>query len=194
MTKTLTRNPAPAAKNSAKPPRRKAITAKEHGPDPMDVHVGHRLKLRRQIHGLSQEKLADAVGVTFQQVQKYEKGSNRISCSRLYDLSRVLGVPVGWFFEDFADDAKRVTNALPIKAGVGIHNLTMCEANPWTKTKSLEILKAFWSLPDDQRHAIENLLNEMAPKTFRPEFNLGGRLAREIEEAATAQARGKEPA
>lgn len=66
----------------------------------MDVHVGSRVRLRRTTLGLSQEKLGDAIGLTFQQVQKYERGTNRIGASRLFELSKVLDVPVGFFFEE----------------------------------------------------------------------------------------------
>src|SRR6185503_19634705 len=70
------------------------------GPDPIDIHVGKRIKLRRTLLHISQEQLAGDVGVTFQQVQKYESGHNRVSASRLYDISRVLNCPISYFFED----------------------------------------------------------------------------------------------
>ena len=69
------------------------------GPHPVDVHVGSRVRLRRTMLHMSQEKLAAALGVTFQQVQKYERGSNRVSASRLWDMGRVLNAPVSFFFE-----------------------------------------------------------------------------------------------
>ncbi len=69
-------------------------------PDPVDVHVGGRVKLRRTLLGLSQEELADAVGVTFQQIQKYERGTNRMGASRLFDMATVLDVPVSYFYQD----------------------------------------------------------------------------------------------
>ncbi|ACL55274.1 helix-turn-helix domain-containing protein [Methylobacterium nodulans] len=68
-------------------------------PDPIDRHVGHRVRVRRLLVGVSQEKLGDALGVTFQQIQKYEKGANRISASRLQQIAEMLGVPVGFFYE-----------------------------------------------------------------------------------------------
>src|SRR6478752_10537797 len=68
--------------------------------NPMDVHVGSRVRLRRMLLGMSQEKLGEHLGLTFQQVQKYEKGINRIGASRLFDLSQVLGVPVQFFYEE----------------------------------------------------------------------------------------------
>ena len=69
-------------------------------PDPIDVHVGGRLRLRRTLMGLSQTELAKAVNLTFQQVQKYESGANRVSASRLYHISEALDVPVSFFFDD----------------------------------------------------------------------------------------------
>jgi transcriptional regulator with XRE-family HTH domain len=82
-------------------------------PNPVDKHVGSRMRTRRLLAGMSQEKLGEALGITFQQIQKYEKGTNRISASRLQQVSRVLGVPVEYFYEggpqlegpqpDFAD-------------------------------------------------------------------------------------------
>ena len=72
---------------------------KKKGPNPIDVHVGSRVRLRRMLVGLSQEKLGDSMGLTFQQIQKYEKGVNRIGASRLFKLSQVLDVPVQFFFD-----------------------------------------------------------------------------------------------
>ena len=69
-------------------------------PNPIDVHVGNRVRMRRMLIGMSQEKLGERLGLTFQQVQKYEKGSNRVSASRLYQMSQILGVPVQFFFDD----------------------------------------------------------------------------------------------
>jgi transcriptional regulator with XRE-family HTH domain len=68
-------------------------------PNPIDKHVGGRVRMQRMMLGMSQEKLGDAIGLTFQQVQKYEKGANRISASRLQQIADVLGVPVTYFFD-----------------------------------------------------------------------------------------------
>ena len=68
--------------------------------NPIDVHVGHRVRMRRLLLGMSQEKLGEELGLTFQQVQKYEKGANRVSASRLYQMSQILGVPVQFFYDD----------------------------------------------------------------------------------------------
>src|SRR5262249_28105749 len=79
-------------------------------PNPVDVHVGNRLRLRRTLLGMSQEKLGEAIGLTFQQVQKYERGANRIGASRLWDLSLVLNCPVSYFYEEMSDG---VANSSP---------------------------------------------------------------------------------
>ena len=69
-------------------------------PNPIDLHVGSRVRMRRMLLGMSQEKLGEALGVTFQQVQKYEKGMNRIGASRLQDMAKILDAPPSFFFED----------------------------------------------------------------------------------------------
>ena len=84
-------------------------------PNPVDVHVGSRVRYRRMIIGMSQEKLGEKMNLTFQQIQKYEKGTNRIGASRLFQLSRILEVPVGYFFED------AFANAAPAQAMHGLH-------------------------------------------------------------------------
>jgi transcriptional regulator with XRE-family HTH domain len=69
-------------------------------PNPIDTHVGSRIRLRRNMMGMSQEKLGESLGITFQQIQKYEKGTNRVGASRLQAIASILGVPVAFFFED----------------------------------------------------------------------------------------------
>src|SRR6185369_3833986 len=81
-------------------------------PNPVDVHVGARVRLRRTLLGMSQEKLGEAVGLTFQQVQKYERGANRVGASRLFDLSRVLDVPVSFFFDDMSGEVEALSPRL----------------------------------------------------------------------------------
>lgn len=77
-----------------------ASMANKKQPNPIDIHVGSRVRLRRMMLGMSQEKLGENLGITFQQIQKYEKGTNRIGASRLQHIARVLTVPVSFFFED----------------------------------------------------------------------------------------------
>ena len=71
--------------------------------NPIDEHVGRRLRLRRNLLGMSQQKLAKAIGLTFQQVQKYERARNRIGAGRLYEIAQILGVPVSYFYDDLAN-------------------------------------------------------------------------------------------
>lgn len=72
-------------------------------PNPVDLHVGGRVRMRRKLLGVSQEQLADSLGLTFQQVQKYERGANRVSASKLYEIAKTLQVPVAFFFDGLAD-------------------------------------------------------------------------------------------
>jgi transcriptional regulator with XRE-family HTH domain len=79
--------------------------ADDRSPNPVDLHVGSRIRMRRKILGVSQERLADSLGLTFQQVQKYERGSNRVSASKLYEIAATLQAQVSYFFEGLADPA-----------------------------------------------------------------------------------------
>ncbi|MBB2905288.1 transcriptional regulator with XRE-family HTH domain [Rhizobium sp. RAS22] len=74
--------------------------ANKKQPNPIDAHVGSRIRLRRNILGMSQERLGDSLGISFQQIQKYERGSNRVGASRLQNIADILNVPVSFFFED----------------------------------------------------------------------------------------------
>ncbi|ESQ85580.1 Cro/Cl family transcriptional regulator [Asticcacaulis sp. AC466] len=76
----------------------------ERGPNPVDLHVGARVRMRRKFLGMSQEGLAETIDLTFQQVQKYERGSNRISASKLYEISKALKAPVAYFFEGYGEN------------------------------------------------------------------------------------------
>lgn len=84
----------------AKPQKAEKPASHHTGPHPIDVHVGSRVKLRRMILGLSQEALGKSLGLTFQQIQKYEKGVNRIGASRMFEMAQLLDVPVQFFYED----------------------------------------------------------------------------------------------
>src|SRR3982751_2918628 len=75
----------------------------QRSPNPVDLHVGSRVRMRRKMLGISQERLAEALGLTFQQVQKYERGANRVSASKLYEIARFLSTPVAYFFEGLAE-------------------------------------------------------------------------------------------
>ncbi|MBE1236579.1 helix-turn-helix transcriptional regulator [Phaeovibrio sulfidiphilus] len=128
----------------------KRSKSEETGPDPVDVHVGCRLRLRRTLLNLSQEQLANSVGVTFQQIQKYERGSNRISASRLYDISKVLGVPVSFFFEDIGQDIidSRKLKVSPADSVALLEEAPVpaYERDPFQKSETLELIRAYWRL------------------------------------------------
>jgi transcriptional regulator with XRE-family HTH domain len=138
----------------------------DNSPDPIDIHVGRRLRLRRTLLGLSQEQLANAVGVTFQQIQKYERGSNRISASRIYDVATVLRVPVSFFFEDISDDVTdgRPVPELPETAGLAEAAApAFSEQDPLSKNETLELVRAYWRLPDETvRRNFLDLLKSMS--------------------------------
>ncbi len=115
-------------------------------PRPVDVHVGSRVRLRRTMLGLSQEKLGEAISLTFQQVQKYERGANRIGASRLYELSQVLEVPVSFFFDDMP--AELTTAEGRRTAGLADTTQSSYGANPMTKRETLELVRAYYRITD----------------------------------------------
>ena len=116
-------------------------------PNPIDIHVGSRIRLRRTLLGMSQQKLGEAIGLTFQQVQKYERGTNRVGSSRMFELARVLDVPVSYFFEEMGSDvaargrqhAFGIASEAPANAG---------SADPMTKRETLELVRAYYKITD----------------------------------------------
>lgn len=117
-------------------------------PNPIDVHVGGRVRLRRTLLGFSQERLAEAIGLTFQQVQKYERGANRIGSSRLFDLSRVLDVSVSYFFEDMtASVASRTPSRM---RGLAESKPVPFELDPMAKRETLELVRAYYRIADPE--------------------------------------------
>jgi transcriptional regulator with XRE-family HTH domain len=115
-------------------------------PNPIDVHVGARIRQRRTLLGMSQEKLGEAIGLTFQQVQKYERGANRVGSSRLFDLARVLDVPVSYFFEDMsAGTASKSRSRL---RGLAEPKPEPFEPDPLAKRETLELVRAYYRIAD----------------------------------------------
>ncbi len=112
-------------------------------PNPVDVHVGTRVRLRRTLLGMTQTGLGQAIGLTFQQVQKYERGVNRIGSSRLYDLARVLDVPVNFFFDEMPKE-------IASKSGAGSNSATAGaeEFDPdiVSKRETLELVRAYYKI------------------------------------------------
>ena len=122
-------------------------------PNPIDVHVGSRIRLRRNMLGLSQEKLGENLGITFQQIQKYEKGTNRVGASRLQAISAILNVPVSFFFEDapgssyqagFAEDneATYVVDFLNSNEGVQLTRAFTKISDPKVRRKIIDLVKS----------------------------------------------------
>ena len=133
-------------------------------PNPIDIHVGSRVRLRRNMLGLSQEKLGEAIGLTFQQVQKYERGANRIGASRLHDLSRVLDVPVAFFFDDM--DPVR---APAIPGGFAEPPAEAFDSDPLRKRETVELVSAYYRIDDPAvRRRLFELAKALALGSERP--------------------------
>jgi len=111
-------------------------------PDPIDVHVGSRVRMRRTLLGMSQEKLGNALGLTFQQIQKYERGANRIGSSRLFKLSEILDVPVSFFFDDLADSSGKRSK------GFAEGSPRHFESDQLSKRETLELVRAYYKITD----------------------------------------------
>ncbi len=129
----------------------------EH-PHPVDVHVGSRVRLRRTLLGMSQEKLGQALSLTFQQIQKYERGANRIGSSRIYQLSRILDVPVSFFFDDMSAEV----SGRPM--GLGEAEQSSYERDQLARRETLELVRAYYRIEDaDVRKRLFELVKAVAP-------------------------------
>jgi transcriptional regulator with XRE-family HTH domain len=144
---------------------------KETRPSPIDVHVGSRIRLRRTLMGISQERLGEALGLTFQQVQKYERGVNRVGASRLFDLSRVLDVPISFFFDDMPEPlaasygqasngprAGRQTGFADSQDAFGDDTLS--------RRETLELVRAYYRITDNAiRKRVFELIKSLVPES-----------------------------
>ena len=121
-------------------------------PNPIDVHVGNRIRLRRTLLGYSQEKMAALLGLTFQQVQKYERGTNRVGASRLWDIGNVLDVPVSFFYEDMDKDvANQSPRAFSLPAGELVsfaEDKEFFDNDPMNKKETIELVRAYYKIPN----------------------------------------------
>ena len=128
------------------PTRRKRRTVAEFGPDPVDIHVGGRVRLRRTLLGMSQSDLGRALGLTFQQVQKNERGYNRIGASRLYQLTCILDVPIGFFFE-----------------GLDTEQESRPADDVMLKRETMELVRAYYRISNPKvRDALKGMARAMA--------------------------------
>ena len=116
-------------------------------PNPVDVHVGTRVRLRRTLLGMTQTGLGQAIGLTFQQVQKYERGVNRIGSSRLYDLARVLEVPVNFFFDEMPEAIASKSGAASGGAPGGAE---VFDPDIVSKRETLELVRAYYKIESPQ--------------------------------------------
>ena len=142
-------------------------------PNPIDIHVGRRLRLRRTLLGMSQERLGELLGLTFQQVQKYERGANRIGSSRLFELGRILDVPVSFFFDDLPQGMSGSTAgyAGPGLAEQGAVYEHPDEGLPLDKRETLELVRAYYRIASpavrkrlfELAKALANLADEPRP-------------------------------
>ena len=131
----------------ASKPARRGRRARRDGPHPVDVHVGSRVRMRRTLLGMSQEKLGEALGLTFQQVQKYERGANRVGSSRLFEISRILDVPVSFFFEDMTPETASATSFAQPGQGLAEEQAEL-ERDPLAKRETLELVRAYYRIAD----------------------------------------------
>lgn len=127
------------------------LAQKDHDPNfrvtnnnAIDVHVGRRVRLRRTLLGMSQEQLGDSLNITFQQVQKYERGSNRISSSRLWDISQILDVPISFFFDDMTSETADQSPRQVSRGESG--EFDDAPADPMARRETLELVRAYYSI------------------------------------------------
>jgi transcriptional regulator with XRE-family HTH domain len=145
------------------------IAERENRPSPIDVHVGSRIRLRRTLMGMSQERLGEALGLTFQQVQKYERGVNRVGASRLFDLSRVLDVPISFFFDDMPEPLAGSLGGTAHAVGyVGLADSQDKLAAPaddmLSRRETLELVRAYYRISDPAvRKRVFDLIKSMGP-------------------------------
>jgi transcriptional regulator with XRE-family HTH domain len=138
---------------------------RESRPSPIDVHVGTRIRLRRTLLGMSQERLGEALGLTFQQVQKYERGVNRVGASRLFDLSRVLDVPISFFFDDMPD---KLTTSFGVPPGRRSGGYAETQDgfgdDTLNRRETLELVRAYYRITDPAlRKRVFDLIKSMGP-------------------------------
>lgn len=111
----------------------------------VDVHVGKRIRQRRWLTGMTQQKLAELVGIKFQQIQKYETGANRVSASRLWDIADALSVPVGFFFEGMNSESDGSVRADDVPADL------------MSDKEAMELVRSYYAIPEQQRRRLFEL-------------------------------------
>ena len=137
---------------------------------PSDDHVGARIKLRRTMLGMSQERLGEGLGLTFQQVQKYERGANRVGASRLFDLSRLLDVPIGFFFDALPGALASSHGTAPTRMGFGMADAQDSFGDdPMARREAVELVRAYYRIADPAiRRRVLDLVRSMGLDTPSP--------------------------
>jgi|SRR5690348_551943 transcriptional regulator with XRE-family HTH domain len=138
---------------------------REGRPSPIDVHVGSRIRLRRTLLGMSQERLGEALGLTFQQVQKYERGVNRVGASRLFDLSRVLDVPISFFFDDMPESLANTYGGPSARRSTGFSETQdSFSDDALNRRETLELVRAYYRITEPAvRKRVFELIKSMGP-------------------------------
>ncbi|HEX4173495.1 MAG TPA: helix-turn-helix transcriptional regulator [Acetobacteraceae bacterium] len=137
---------------------------KEGRPSPIDVHVGSRIRLRRTLLGMSQERLGEALGLTFQQVQKYERGVNRVGASRLFDLSRVLDVPISFFFDDMPESLANAYGGQGRRSAGFTETQDSFTDDALNRRETLELVRAYYRITEPAvRKRVFELIKSMGP-------------------------------
>ncbi|MGE3247741.1 MAG: helix-turn-helix domain-containing protein [Beijerinckiaceae bacterium] len=145
----------------------------KRAPNPVDKHVGSRVRMRRVLLGMSQEKLGEALGLTFQQVQKYEKGTNRIGASRLQEISKTLQVPPSFFFDGLP------SGEIPRDAGFADEGTARFVTDFVATAEGLQLNKAFAQIKDAKvRRRIIDLVIALAAASDDKELSADGQVTR----------------
>ncbi len=124
----------------------------------IDMHVGKRVRLRRTLLGMSQEQLGAELNITFQQVQKYERGVNRISASRLWDISQILDVPISYFFDDMSENTMRSSPRWVSRGDVMDAMTSQQLKDPMARRETLELVRAYYTI---EKPAVRKRIAEM---------------------------------
>ena len=168
-----------------KQPQKKSIRGRQPdgSPHPVDLHVGRRMRLRRNLLGISQETLAHKLGLTFQQVQKYERGLNRISSSRLFDISKVLNVRVSYFFDEMDED---VSAGSPLSLSLGDGSRKTADdavADPMLREEAITLVNAFNKIKNPRLHRL----------IYHLVLTMGSNAERDIDDCAAVMSSSCDP-
>ena len=147
MAEEMSQGPAPVLQGRCRTLKKKAPQMAHI----VDTHVGKRIRQRRWLIGMTQQTLADLVGIRFQQIQKYETGVNRVSASRLWDIAQALQTPVAYFFEEMPAECEQGK----VTAG-NIPDDLMCDR------EAMELIRSYYAIPERERHRLVDLARELS--------------------------------